>query len=151
MARMHSRKKGKSGSTRPAKKTVPTWVRYKAKEVELLVVKLAKEGKTSSEIGLILRDGYGVPSVKAVTKKSVTQILEEKKLGRDLPEDLMAVIRKNVLVRKHLQNNHKDMVAKRGLQLADSKIRRLVKYYKKTGRLDKSWKYDPEKLRLLIE
>jgi len=150
MARMHSRKKGKSGSTKPIAKAVPSWVRYKAKEVELLIVKLAKEGKTSSEIGIILRDSYGIPDVKTLTKKSVTKILEEKKLGAELPEDLMAVIRKNVLVRKHLENNKQDKTAKRGLQIADSKIKRLVDYYKNTGRLDKSWKYDPEKLKLII-
>jgi len=151
MARMHSRKRGKSGSVHPVKKTVPSWVRYKAKEVELLVVKLGKEGMTPSQIGIHLRDGYGIPGVKTITKKSITKILAEKKLLGELPEDLMAIIRKNVLVRKHLEGNHNDMVGKRGLQLADSKIKRLVDYYKKTGKLDKDWKYNPEKLRLLIE
>jgi len=117
----------------------------------LLVVKLAKEGFTASKIGIMLRDSYGIPRIKAITKKTVTQIMADKKLMPELPEDLMAVIKSNVLIRKHLENNHKDMVAKRSLQLADSKIKRLVDYYKKSGRLDKSWKYDPEKLRLLIE
>ena len=49
MARMYSRDKGKSGSTKPAKKTIPSWVRYKGKEVELLVKKLAKEGLTTAK------------------------------------------------------------------------------------------------------
>jgi len=150
MARMHSRKRGLSGSTKPAKKTVPSWTRYKAKEVELLVVKLSKEGKSTSEIGIILRDTYGIPDVKIITKKSVSKILAEKNLLSELPEDLMAVIRKNVLIRKHMENNKKDMTGKRGLRLADSKIKRLVDYYKKSGKLDKSWKYDPEKLKLII-
>ena len=151
MARMHSRKKGKSGSTRPVKKTVPSWVRYKSKEAELLVVKLAKEGFSPSQIGVHLRDNYGIPNVKAITKKSVTKTLGEKNLLGEYPEDLMSAIRKNVLVRKHLENNNRDKTAKRGLQLADSKIMRLVKYYKRSGRLPADWKYDPEKLRLLIE
>ena len=151
MARMHSRKRGKSGSKNPVKKTVPSWVRYKANEVELLIVKLAKEGNTASQIGIQLRDGYGIPDVKIITKKTITKILAEKKLLKELPEDLMALIRKNVLVRKHLENNHKDMVGKRGLQLADSKIKRLVDYYKKSGRIAADWKYDPKKLKLLIE
>jgi small subunit ribosomal protein S15 len=71
MARMYSRKRGKSGSKKPAKPILPGWVRYKAKEVELLVAKLAKEGKSSSEIGLFLRDVYGIPSVKLVTQKRI--------------------------------------------------------------------------------
>ena len=80
MARMHSRKKGKSASTKPVKKAIPSWSRYKAREVELLVLKLAKEGKTSSQIGIVLRDMYGVVDVKIITKKSITDILREKKL-----------------------------------------------------------------------
>lgn len=151
MARMYSRKHGKSGSTKPVNKTTPSWVRYKSKEAEILVTKLAKEGNTASQIGLILRDQYGIPNTKSITKKSITKIMEEKELTGELPDDLMAVIRSNVLIRKHLENNKQDKVAKRGLQLADSKIKRLVDYYKKNGRLDKNWKYDPEKLRLLIE
>ncbi len=151
MARMYSRKKGKSGSTKPAKKELQSWVRYKAKEVELLIVKLAKEGKTASKIGLELRDAYGIPDVKLITKKSITQVLKERKLLPEIPEDLMAVIKKNIMIRKHLENNHTDKVAKRGLQLAESKIKRLVKHYKASGKLSKSWKYDPERIRLLIE
>ena len=48
MARMHSRKKGKSSSKKPIKKTLPVWLRYKPNEVELLIAKLSKEGKISA-------------------------------------------------------------------------------------------------------
>ncbi|RMF54761.1 30S ribosomal protein S15 [Candidatus Woesearchaeota archaeon] len=151
MARMHSRKKGKSGSTKPDKKTKPAWMRYQPKEIELLVVKLAKEGKTASEIGITLRDVYGIPSVKAVTGKHVSDILKAKGLLKEIPDDLMALIRKNVMIKKHLETNFKDMPAKRGLQLTESKIKRLVKYYKKNGKLDPNWKYDPEKIKVIVE
>lgn len=151
MARMHSRKKGRAGSKKPFSKTAPSWVRYKPKEIEMLVVKLAKEGKTSSQIGIMLRDSYGIPSVKDITGKKINKILEEKKLSSDIPEDLMGVIKKNIQVRKHLEENPTDRVAKRGLQLAESKIKRLVKYYKREGKMASDWKYDPEKVRLLIE
>ena len=80
MARMHSRAKGKSNSVRPTKKTNLSWLTYKPKEIELLVSKLAKEDKTPSQIGLYLRDNYGIPSVKQITGKTVTQILKEKAL-----------------------------------------------------------------------
>ena len=53
IARMHSRKHGKHGSNKPAKKINPAWLAYDRKETEKLIVKLAKEGKTSSEIGFI--------------------------------------------------------------------------------------------------
>jgi|TARA_B100002003_G_scaffold146367_1_gene135508 small subunit ribosomal protein S15 len=151
MARMHSRDKGKSKSVRPVKKTNLSWLTYKAKEVEMLVSKLAKEGKTASKIGLYLRDNYGIPSVKRVTEKTITQILAEKKLVKEIPEDLMALIKRTVILRKHLEKNHKDEPAKRGLHLTESKIKRLVKYYKSSKKLSMDWKYDPERIKLFIE
>lgn len=151
MARMHSRARGKAGSKRPVKKSVSTWVRYKAKEAEMLIVKLAKEGKTPSQIGLALRDVYGIPYVKGVTNKKITKILEEKKLSKEIPEDLMALIKKSVAIRKHLEENHKDEGAKRGLILTESKIKRLIRYYKRVEKLPEGWKYDPKRIRLYIE
>jgi len=148
---MHSSAKGKSRSTKPSKKVVSGWVKYKPKEIEFLIVKFAKEGKSPSQIGIYLRDEYGIPDVKAVCKKSITKILEEKKLGKEVPEDLMALIRKAVLLRKHLGDNKQDMSAKRGLILTESKIKRLTKYYRRTGRLALNWKYDPEKIKLVVE
>jgi len=151
MARMHSRAKGKSGSTKPAKKSVPSWVQYKPKEVELLVVKYAKEGKKPSQIGLYLRDEYGIPNVKILTGKSITAILKDKKMQAEIPEDLLALIRKSVILRKHMESNKKDYSTKRGLQLTDSKIRRLAKHYKKTKKLPANWKFDPEKVKILAQ
>jgi small subunit ribosomal protein S15 len=150
MARMHSRKKGNAGSKKPIKKANPTWVRYQAKEVELLVAKVAKEGKTPSQIGVVLRDSYGVPDVKKVTGKSVAATLKEKSLLPQIPEDLMALIKKSVMIKKHLEGQKHDMTANRGFELTDAKIRRLVKYYKRAKMLPQDWSYDPEKVKLLI-
>ena len=151
MARMHSRKKGKSGSKKPIKKDVPAWSRYKGTEIELLITKLAKEEKTSSQIGMILRDSYGVPDSKLITQKKITKVLEEKKLAKELPEDLMALIKRAFTIRKHMEENKHDYTGLRGLQLTESKIGRLTKYYKKTGKLPQTWKYDPARIRLYIE
>ncbi|MEA3430277.1 MAG: 30S ribosomal protein S15 [Nanoarchaeota archaeon] len=151
MARMHSRDRGKSGSTKPVKKQVPTWVRYKPKEVELLIVKLSKEGNTPSQVGMVLRDTYGIPDIKSLMKKKISRVLDEKKLLKDIPEDLMALMKKAIAVRKHLDENKQDKSAKHGMQLTDSKINRLAKYYKKTGKLPADWKYNPKRLRLYIE
>ena len=151
MARMYSRKKGKAGSKKPLIKTKPVWIRYNDKEIELLIVKLAKEGKTPSQIGIHLRDTYGIPSVKISAEKKITAILHDRKLLQKIPEDLMAVMKKNIMVRKHMESHNKDMTAKRGFQLTESKIRRLVKHFKNSGKLDQAWNYDPEKVRMLIE
>ena len=149
MARMHSRDKGKRGSKKPIPK-IPSWARYKGPEVEKLIIKLAKVDTTTSEMGMILRDNYGINSVKALTEKTITQILKENKLTKELPEDLMALIVKFVDVKKHLEKNRQDMTAKRGLQLTSSKIRRLMKYYKKTNKLPQDWKFDEEKVKMYL-
>ncbi len=149
MARMHARKKGKSGSTKPVTKA--TWVEYKPEEVEQLVVKLAKEGYTSAMIGQILRDQYGIPSVKDVTGMKITKIMEKHGFKRKIPEDLFNLLKRAVNLREHLEVHKKDKHSRRGLELMESKIRRLAKYYIKIGKLPKDWKYDPEKAKLWVQ
>lgn len=150
MARMHSRKKGKSGSKKPIGKTKYVWVRYQPKEIEKLVLKLFNSGKSQSEIGIILRDNYGIPDVKTLTSKKINQILAENKVAIDMPEDLKSLIKREIKILKHMEANKKDMPSKRGLQLTESKIRRLVKYYKKNGKLPSDWTYDRNRIKLLI-
>ena len=151
MARMHSRAKGVSGSKKPVKKVAPSWLKYSAKEAELLVVKYAKEEQKPSQIGVILRDKYGIPDIKVITGKSINDILVEKKINQEFPEDFLALIKRSVLLRKHLESNKKDMSAKRGLQLTDSKIRRLAKYYKKKGVLEAKWRYNPDQFKMYAQ
>ena len=151
MARMHSRKRGKSGSEKPVEKKVQAWVRYKPKEIEMLIVKMAKEEKAAAEIGIILRDLYGIPDVKTLIGKSISNLLKDKKLLPEIPDDLMALIRRSIALEKHREENKQDKTAKRGEQLTNSKILRLVKYYKASGRIPADWKFDKKKVRLMIE
>jgi small subunit ribosomal protein S15 len=145
---MYSGRKGKSGSTRPSKRILPSWVRYKQKEIELLVTKLAKEGKSSSEIGVILRDSYGVPSVRDIAEKRICAILSEKGLSPKIPEDMLHLIKRVIEIKKHIEKNKQDQTAKRGLRLTESKIVRLAKYYKRAHKIPADWKYDEESIRL---
>lgn len=150
MARRYSRAHGKASSKKPLKSKAH-WITYKPKEIELLIAKLAKQGKTASQVGLALRDTYGIPDVKQLTKKTITKILEEKQLKSKLPEDLTALIKRSIAIRKHLVKNAKDQAAKRGLIISESKINRLIKYYKKSKVLPADWKYNRAKAELLIE
>lgn len=151
MARMHHRKKGKSSSTRPPRPTLPEWCTVSDDEAEDIVVKLAREGHKPSIIGTILRDQYGIPLVRLVTKKTVTQILKENKLLNPIPEDLMNLIVSATNLRKHLEENKKDRSSKRGLILIESKIHRLSKYYRRNKVLPPDWKYDYRKAAQLIQ
>ncbi len=148
---MHSRDKGRSGSTKPSKKTKPLWTSLKTAEIEMIVFKLAKDGNSTSQIGMVLRDSYGIPDVKVVTKKSVSDILKEKKSLPEIPDDLMALMKKLVNLEKHFEANRQDKTSLRGIQLTESKIKRLVKYYKQTKKLAVDWKYDSRSIRLYTE
>jgi small subunit ribosomal protein S15 len=129
---------------------VVTWIDYKPKEVEELVIKYAKQGMSCAQIGLILRDQYGIPSVKIITGKTISKILKEHKMYPKLPEDLLNLMKRAVEISAHLEKNKKDYQSYRGLELTESKIRRLAKYYIKKGVLPKNWKYDLEQAKLLI-
>jgi len=143
MARLYSHSRGSSGSKRPISKKAPSWLRVTAEEVRALVTKLAKEGKSKSEIGIILRDQHGIPLVESVTGKSIGQILEEEKIEASRTEDLDNLIEKARLLREHLARQTSDRLARHSLQLAESKIRRLGKYYVRKGVLPRDWRYAP--------
>ena len=83
--------------------------------------------------------------------KNITKILREHKLLPKLPYDMLALIKRAIILRKHLEANKQDMAALRGLQLTESKIKRLMKYYKENGMIDQEWKYDPKTAGLLVE
>ncbi len=119
MARMHSRKRGKSKSKRPYRTTIPEWVEIDKKEIEEIVINLSKKGASASKIGVVLRDQHGIPSTKLMTEKRISQILDENNMSPDLPEDLMNLISTSVALDRHRTNNPKDMTAKRGMQLVN--------------------------------
>lgn len=148
MAKMHSRKKGNSGSKRPLKPVKPSWQIHKQKETELLIAKLIKDGKSLSETGLILRDSYGIPDIVQAVGKTISAIAGEKGLLKELPEDLISLMKRYVQIKKHLEVHRKDMPALRGLQLTESKMKRLIKYYKGTGKIAIDWKFNPENVKI---
>jgi len=153
MARVYSRKKGKSGSKKPMQKTAP-WVKLKKEEVEEIIIKLAKKGHSSAEIGLILRDQYGIPSVKIKElhmSERIAKTMKKHNIYPPFPEDMYNLLRKAVLLHSHMQKNKKDYTSKRGLQITESKIRRLAKYYKAQKALPADWKYDKDKAKLLVK
>jgi len=127
------------------------WVSYSEDEVARLIIKLAKDGHQPAMIGLVLRDQYGIPSVKAAAKKTVTQILAANKMLPSIPQDLFNLLRKAVRLRAHLERNKRDAHSIRGLELIESKVRRLVKYYRNTGKLPEDWAYDAERAKLIVE
>ena len=151
MARMHTRRKGKSCSKHPMVSENPAWVTLSATEIEDLIAKLAKDGIVSAKIGLILRDQYGVPDVKLATGKTITKIMEEKNVMPPLPEDLPNLMRRAISLNGHLKENKGDISNKRGLNMIEAKIRRLERYYKRNGVLPADWKYSLKNAELMLK
>lgn len=151
MARIYSRKKGKHGSKRPPIKIFPRWIKLKKDQVEDLIEQLAKQRLTSAQIGLILRDQHGIPNVKTIIGKTISQIMKQKKIYPELPEDMISLLRNAIKLRGHLEKNKADKHSLRSLTNLESKIRRLGKYYSSRGILPPDWKYSPEKAKLIIQ
>jgi len=142
MSRMHSDGRGSSGSKKPITEKNPDWIDYDEEEVVELVVKLRRDGFDPSEIGLKLRDQYGIPSVKALTDKKITEILEEEGLTLEIPEDLNSLVKKSESIKDHLEENNKDEQAQRRLELTEAKIRRLANYHRDNGNIPEDWEYE---------
>jgi len=141
LARLYASKRGQSGSTRPISKKTPVWCKYQPEEIEALVTKLAKEDNKPSMIGMILRDRYGVPLAKPLLGRKITKVFEQSDLKLKTPEDLDALIKKAEAMKKHLEKNRKDYSSKRALNLIESKIHRLEKYYRSRSILPPDWKH----------
>lgn len=120
-------------------------------ELEEQIVSLANAGHSSSKIGLILRDEYGVKNFTEATGKTIQGVLKENKLIGEMPEDLLNLIRRSVMLNNHMNKNKKDYSAKRGYELTVAKIRRLTKYYSKKNRIPTGWVYTPEQAALLVK
>jgi|TARA_B100000131_G_scaffold306229_1_gene333080 small subunit ribosomal protein S15 len=151
MARMHSKGKGSSGSKKPHSKSPPEWSNSDKKEVEEIIMQLSEQGHTNASIGSILRDKHGVPDVRLVTEERISQTLERLGKSSSYPEDLMSLMRRALRLIDHLSQNSKDVHNRRQLELCESKIRRLSKYYKENNRLDSDWTYKRDQLRLIVE
>ena len=127
------------------------WLEMTEEEIVELIVKLHREGQSTSQIGIILRDQYGIPSTKTVLGAKITEILKDNGTEFEYPEDLLNLIKRAVNIREHLEENPKDLHSKRGLMIIESKIRRLVKYYTRNNVLPEGWRYDPKTAALLVK
>ncbi|MBE18495.1 MAG: 30S ribosomal protein S15 [Thaumarchaeota archaeon] len=140
MTRIHSHRRGKSQSFRPMNKKVD-WVEFTSEQINEIISKLNKEGLNSSQIGVVLRDQYTVPSVRTVVGKKMKEILEDIDASPAIPEDLDSLVKRAVRLQNHLKTNKGDRKNVRSLELLEAKIHRVSKYYKTRNVIPKDWKY----------
>jgi small subunit ribosomal protein S15 len=151
VSRIHSGRKGRSGSQRPYPLTKPAWETLDAEEVAEEAVKLSKTGLSAAQIGATLRDSYGVASSRAITGKRLSTLLKEKGVTPDMPEDFQALLKRVVHLQRHLTTHPYDNSNRRGLQLMEARIRRLARYYRRRKLLPENWSYTASSAVLQVE
>jgi|SRR3989338_5872510 len=102
--------------------------RAKVEDVTPIVIDLGKKGNTPSQIGMILRDKYGVQKAKLLGKK-VTKILRENNI--EYKDDLKFVEDKLKKIETHIGQNKQDKKAKREVVKYVSLKKRLIVYNQK--------------------
>lgn len=110
-------------------------------EIVANIAKLAKEGLAPSQIGMRLRDDFGVPHTKTFLGKTLTEVLAENKSPLPIPEDLGRLVERAAKLKEHLGRHHADRKNVRSLELLEAKIHRLSSYYKSHEKLPANWKY----------
>ena len=111
---------------------------------------MAKRGQSPSQIGVVLRDQYGIPQVKGVTGSKILRVLKVAGVAPQIPEDLYHLIKKAVNVRKHIEKFRRDRDGKFRLILIESRIHRLARYYRKVKSLPPTWRYVSKKADTLL-
>ncbi len=109
-------------------KETPLWLKFSEKDMEAIVVKLAKQGLTSEKIGLELRDSYGIPTTR-ITGKKISQILKENSLYQDTTA--VNLDKKQQAITQHLKKNKQDKRAKMALTIINARISEYQKYKKR--------------------
>jgi small subunit ribosomal protein S15 len=104
----------------------PAWLKMTEKELVETIKKLSEEGKQPAQIGLILRDQYGVPTTKIYGKK-LSQYLKD--LGLESNTELRNAEKKVEKIKEHLKDNITDRKAKHKLQKAQTRLNIVRRYF----------------------
>ncbi len=100
------------------------WTKISAKEIEKIVIDLARQGTAPEKIGLILRDQHGVPKAKLLGVK-IGKILANNKL--DSNSEKKNISNKIENLKKHSEKNKHDYTAMRKAVMYTARINRREK------------------------
>lgn len=103
----------------------PTWVKMKEPELKKVILDLSDKFPPS-QIGMVLRDQYGIPTTKIFNKRLKVYLTE---LGVEKNEDLDNAEKKVEKMREHLKKNVTDKKAKHKFQKAQARLNITRKYF----------------------
>lgn len=105
----------------------PVWLKTSEEELKKIIAELS-EKYSPAQLGLILRDQYGIPTARLYGKK-LTAYLKE--IGKyDKKDELKNIIKKLDKLEDHFKSNAQDKRAKHKLQKAKSRVEIKKKYLK---------------------
>ena len=104
----------------------PVWLKMTEEEMKKLILELSERNQPA-QIGLILRDQYGVPTTKIFGKKLSAYL---KEAGKNEFFEVKNIEKKVERIKEHMKNNGQDKKAKHKFQKANSKLNALRKYAK---------------------
>ena len=104
----------------------PLWLKLSEDELKKIIIDLSEKYQPA-QIGLILRDQYGVPTTKVFGKKLKDYL---KEAGKDANSEIKNAETKVDKLKEHLKNNNSDKKAKHKSQKAFSRLNAVKKYHK---------------------
>lgn len=108
----------------------PAWLKLSEEELKKIIAQLS-EKYSPAQLGLILRDQYGVPTTKVYGKKLSAYF---KEMGKDYNIELKNAKEKVEKIKEHMVKNKTDKKAKHKFQKATSHFNALKKYTDKRKR-----------------
>lgn len=104
------------------------WTKISPKEVEKIIVELARQGMSAEKIGLVLRDQHGLPKAKLLGVK-ISKVLKENNLESD--SEKKNIQNKIENLKKHSGKNKHDYTAIRKTVMYTARINRKEKLISK--------------------
>ncbi len=154
MAKMHSKKRGKSKSRKPVREEgapASGACKLSRDEIAELAAGYARQGMSQAMIGERLKEEHNVQYIKEATGSRLAKLLSEKGIKPGIPGDMLALMTKAVRVRRHLAANRQDVYSRVRLIRIESKLLRLSRYYRAKGVLPEAWRYDPQQAELIVK
>jgi len=112
-----------------SKKTLekPVWLKTSEEELKKIIAELAEKYQPA-QIGLILRDQYGIPTTRIFGKKLAFYLKEIGKYNEKI--ELENITKKLERMDEHLKNNKQDKRTKHKIQKAKSRVEIKKKYFR---------------------
>jgi small subunit ribosomal protein S15 len=110
-------------------------------QINDIIKELWNKGYTPSQIGRELKEKYNIRVKDVLNKKLVRYAIKELNLKQEIPEDLLYLFKKTNKMLKHLELHKKDIVTKKKLEELESRVKSLIKYYKKNKKLPQTFEY----------